>query len=172
MVTLTMKSVDIDDYDVKFTMSVVRFLILLQPKNIVNFDTRCRILSDVLANIGTIYRHRILCRRRWRRILAVSCKRSVQSQIVDGMVPRPAGMTEVLETIDSSAEEWSRINVTLTTHWVFQVRIDLNLNRRKNNIERGSPIWYAHQKEIRDAPIKISNFSNFGSIISEHSNTI
>ena len=32
MMTLTMKSVDIDDYDVKFTMSVVRFLILLQPK--------------------------------------------------------------------------------------------------------------------------------------------
>ena len=131
MVTLMMKSVDIDEYDVKFTMSVVRFLILLQPKNIVNFDTRCRIFSDVLANVGTFYRHRILCRRRWRRILTVSCERSVQSQVVDGMMPRPAGMTEVLETIDSSAEEWSRIDVTLAAHRVLQVRVDLNLNKRE-----------------------------------------
>jgi len=63
-----------------------------------------------------------------RRIgtLAVSGERTMQPQVIDGMMPWPTGVTKVLEAFHRPTKERSRIDMALATHRIFQVRVYLH----------------------------------------------
>ena len=59
--------------------------------------------------------------------LAVPGKRFVGSEVVEGVMPSPALLTEVLEAADAATEEWPRVPVARVTDAIFQVWLYLNL---------------------------------------------
>ena len=59
--------------------------------------------------------------------LAVPGKRFVGSEVVEGVMPSPALLAEVLEAADAATEEWPRVPVARVTDAIFQVWLYLNL---------------------------------------------
>ena len=59
--------------------------------------------------------------------LAVAGQGFVRSEVIQGVMPGPALLTEVLEAADTATEQWSRVPVTGVTDTVLQVRLDLDL---------------------------------------------
>lgn len=60
------------------------------------------------------------------RILTVSCQGTMHPQIINGMMPRPTRMTEILEAFHRTAEKRSRVDMALATHCIFKIRIYLH----------------------------------------------
>ena len=59
--------------------------------------------------------------------LAVPGERLVGAEVVQGVVPRPALLTEVLEAADTAAEQRSRVPVARVADTVLQIRLYLDL---------------------------------------------
>lgn len=61
--------------------------------------------------------------------LGVACQGLMGAEMVEGVVPGPALLTEVLEATDGPAEEWSRVPVAGVADTVLQVWLYLDLFR-------------------------------------------
>ena len=50
----------------------------------------------------------------------------MQPQIINGMMPGPAGVAEILKTLHRAAEKRTRIYMALATHGILEIRVYLH----------------------------------------------